>query len=63
MHDLAFSKLAAGREKDIVFIRELLLHRLINRGKIQRLLDREPNTELRRLLGRNWEIAISRRNS
>lgn len=55
-HDLAFSKLAAGREKDIAFIRELLNYRLINRGKLARLIDSEKNQELKQLLIRNWTI-------
>ncbi len=58
-HDLAFSKLAAGRTKDIEFIRELLRHRLVNRGRIQRLIDTEDHAELRQLLIRNWTIARS----
>lgn len=56
-HDLAFSKLAAGRAKDLDYIRELLKHRLINRGKIERLIDAEENTELRDTLARNWIVA------
>jgi len=55
-HDLAFSKLAAGREKDFTFIRELLKHRLINRGKLLRLIESENNLELKQLLNRNWTI-------
>lgn len=58
-HDLAFSKLAAGRTKDIGFLRELLKQRLINRGKIQRLIESEENDELKRLLVRNWTIVTS----
>lgn len=61
MHDLAFSKLAAGREKDIEFIRELLKHRLINRGKLQRLIENVGNVELKQLLVYNWTIATSKR--
>jgi hypothetical protein len=60
-HDLTFSKLAAGREKDIAFIRELLKHRLINRGKILRLIDSERDLDLKQLLVRNWTIVISRK--
>jgi hypothetical protein len=58
-HDLAFSKLAAGRAKDIAFIRELLKHRLINRGKLERLIDSEENEELKTNLLRNWAITLS----
>lgn len=60
-HDLAFSKLAAGREKDIEFIRELLKYRLINRGKILRLIDSERDQNLKQLLVRNWTIVISKK--
>lgn len=60
-HDLTFSKLAAGREKDTEFIRELLKHRLINRGKILRLIDSEKDQDLKQLLLRNWMIVVSRK--
>ena len=60
-HDLTFSKLAAGREKDIAFICELLKHRLINRGKILRLIDSERDLDLKQLLVRNWTIVMSRK--
>jgi len=53
--------LAAGREKDIVFIRELLKHRLINRGKILRLIESEENEDLKQLLVRKWTIATAGR--
>jgi len=52
-HDLAFSKLAAGRSKDIEFIRELLKHRLIKRGKLQRLIESEQNEAPE---DRRWDI-------
>ena len=58
-HDLAFSKLAAGREKDIEFIRELLKHRLINRSKILRLIGSVKDQDLKQLLVRNWTIVMS----
>jgi hypothetical protein len=58
-HDLAFSKLAAGREKDFEFVRELLNHRLINRGKLMRLIDELANYELKQRLVRNWSITLS----
>lgn len=60
-HDLTFSKLAAGREKDIEFIRELLKHRLINRGEILRLIESERDQDLKQLLLRNWTIVVSRK--
>lgn len=60
-HDLAFSKLAAGREKDIEFIRELLQHRLINRGKILRLIQSVEDESLKTLLIRNWTIVLAKK--
>lgn len=60
-HDLTFSKLAAGREKDIGFIRELLKHRLINRGRLLSLIESEENAELKKDLERNWTIVTSRK--
>lgn len=59
-HDLAFSKLAAGREKDIEFVRELLKHRLINRGQIVRLIEAEINPTLKNRLTRNWALTLSK---
>ena len=58
-HDLAFSKLAAGREKDIEFVRELLKHRLINRGQLLRLIEAQNNPGLKERLARNWTLALS----
>jgi hypothetical protein len=58
-YDLAFSKLAAGRSKDIEFIRELIKHRLIKPGKLQRLIDSEQNEPLKALLVRNWTIVTA----
>lgn len=60
MHDLTFSKLAAGREKDTEYVKELLKHKLINRGKIQRLITDEQRPELKQKLERNWTIAQSK---
>jgi len=56
LHDLAFSKLAAGRAKDIEFIRGLLQYRLINRGKLKRLMENETQEDLKTILLRNWTI-------
>ena len=39
VHDLAVSKLVAGREKDLSFIHALLRHRLADAGVIQARLD------------------------
>ena len=45
--------------RDIEFIRELLNHRLIIRGKLLRLIESEENEGLKELLVRNWTIAIA----
>jgi len=58
-HDLVYSKLAAGREKDFDFIRELLKHRLVNRGKIKRLIEGTVSSQLREKLERNWTISLN----
>jgi hypothetical protein len=62
-HDLAFSKLAAGREKDFEFVRELLKHRLINRGKLLRLIETEKDENLKNILTRNWIILSARKRN
>ena len=51
--------LAAGRGKDIDSIRELLKHRLIDRGKLLHLIDSEKDEELKQPIARNWTILIS----
>lgn len=56
IHDLAFSKLAAGRTKDFEFIRELLRHKLIKRVKLQSLISSEIRSELKKQLIENWKI-------
>lgn len=58
-HDLTFSKLAAGREKDLDFVRELLKHRLINRGRMSRLIEGEKHPGLKSILDHNWAIVTS----
>jgi hypothetical protein len=39
VHDLAVSKLAAGREKDLEFVSGLVRHGLVNIGTLQERLD------------------------
>lgn len=57
IHDLAFSKLAAGREKDSEFVKELLKYKLINRGKINQLIAAETRPEIKDALKRNWTVS------
>lgn len=42
LHDLAVSKLVAGREKDIGFLRELVRHRLVDPGIVRARLEDLP---------------------
>lgn len=39
VHDLAASKIAAGREKDMEFVRALLRHRLADPAVVQRRIN------------------------
>ena len=51
VHDLALSKYAAGREKDIEFNRELVRHGIVNRRKLRRLVPTMPiDDEHKRLI-------------
>jgi len=47
-HDLVIAKLAAGREKDRIFIRELLRHDLVKRDVIIKRLGQTPVPQGRR---------------
>jgi hypothetical protein len=47
LHDLAFSKLAAGREKDLAFVAGLLQFKMIHRAALQRLIETVADPELR----------------
>lgn len=41
-HDLAFSKLAAGRPKDTAFVKEMLRYKIIKQTILDRLIDSAP---------------------
>jgi hypothetical protein len=59
--DVAYSKLAAGREKDLVFIREMIRCELIKGGAIENLIAHETeNQELKELLFARLQVC--RRN-
>ena len=47
--------------EQLQFIRELLKHQLINRGKILRLIDSEKDHDLKELLIRNWTIVMCKK--
>jgi hypothetical protein len=44
-HDLAISKLASGRKKDVAFVRHLLLHRLVRERVLRRRVALTPVSE------------------
>jgi hypothetical protein len=46
-HDLAFSKLAAGREKDIAFVAALLNFKMIRSSRLSRLIESVSDDKLR----------------
>jgi hypothetical protein len=49
-HDLAFSKLAAGREKDLTFVATLLHFKMIRPTKLKALIQSVPEVGLRERL-------------
>jgi hypothetical protein len=49
-HDLAYSKLAARRQKDISFVSALLKFKMIRLSHLQGLIESAPNTALRNQL-------------
>jgi hypothetical protein len=51
VHDLAVSKLVAGREKDLEFVKELLRHHLARPETVHERLTATPVDDLRRELG------------
>jgi hypothetical protein len=50
VHDLALSKYAAGREKDIEFNRELARHGIVGKRKLMRLVPSMPLEDARKRL-------------
>ncbi len=56
-HDLAYSKLAAGREKDTAFVAEMLRHRFITETTLCSLLEATP-ADLRTRLETAWTIVL-----
>ena len=59
-HDLAYSKLAARREKDLAFVRELLRHRLARQTVLSRLIANTEDEELRTKLAEALELCLRR---
>jgi hypothetical protein len=59
-HDLAIAKYVAGREKDLVFTRELARRRILNRKRLLALVDETPVGEavrqrIRDSIGRDFK--------
>jgi hypothetical protein len=57
-HDLAFSKLAARRKKDLVFVRELIRHDLVSQVRLRRLVESAEDGVLRSRLVEALEICL-----
>ena len=58
-HDLAIAKYAAGRDKDLVFTRELATRGLVAHDRFKKLLDETPMSQeardrIRRQIGRDF---------
>jgi hypothetical protein len=59
-HDLAFSKLAARREKDLAFVAALVRHKLIRPSVLTDLIASLADATLRARLAEAWEICQRR---
>jgi hypothetical protein len=60
VHDLAFSKLAAGRPKDVEFVMNLLRHKLARQTRIKLLIEQEQTVEIKRLLTERLAVVVSK---
>lgn len=58
--DLACSKLAAGREKDVDFVATMLAHRLVTSARLEELAALLPNDGHRRSAQRNFPLVLRR---
>ena len=54
-HDIAYSKLAAGREKDLDYVLVLRQHKLISPSQIVKLIEGTIDGELRLRIGGRWQ--------
>ena len=57
-HDLAFSKLAARREKDLTFVRELIRHEIAKENRLRSLIASSEDGVLRTRLVEALEICL-----
>jgi hypothetical protein len=60
VHDPAFSKLAAGRPKDVEFVMNLLRHKLARQTRIKLLIEQEQTVEIKRLLTERLAVVVSK---
>jgi hypothetical protein len=59
-HDLAYSKLAARREKDLAFVSALLRHNLVRLARLRRLIQLEVDAGLQERLTEGFAICRAR---
>jgi hypothetical protein len=60
-HDIAYSKLAAGREKDIAYVTELRRHDLVSPTKIDVLINKTEDPELKSTIQARWRKILMQR--
>lgn len=60
--DIAYSKLAAGRPKDLEYCRELLRAGLVDSAYLGELIKRCEKSQQRELLSQRWALLTSRLN-
>jgi hypothetical protein len=59
VHDLAVSKLAAGRSKDLEFVGNLLRYKLARQIRIKRLIAEEQNVEIKPRMTQRLAVVVS----
>ncbi|MEI2724380.1 MAG: DUF6036 family nucleotidyltransferase [Verrucomicrobiota bacterium] len=59
VHDLAYSKLAAGRPKDLEFVGNLLRYKLARQMRIKRLVGQEQNADIKPRLTQRLAVVVS----
>lgn len=59
--DLAFAKLAAGREKDLDFVAELSRHHLIKPSILLGFIEQIEDQSLKNVMAERWQIVQSKR--
>ena len=59
VHDLAFSKLAAGRSKDLEFVGNLLRYKLARQMRIKRLIGQEQSADRKPRMTQRLAVVVS----